>query len=311
MKKLIGGRGFNHLVEGRHGYVLYNVNDRYVGRSVEQYGEWSPGETALFGQFCRPGHYVVDVGAHIGAHTLAFARLVGGRGRVFAFEPQRMVAQVLAANVALNSLTNVHTYHLGVGAEDGTLWLREIDYSWRANFGGVSLDAFTCAESDPQPKYRVAVVRLDDFYDQPRLDLVKIDVEGMEADVLRGAAGLIRQHSPSSTPRTTRRTSRPSSSGSSGATATGSSGTARPCTPRTTSPGTPGTYSNRGLPRSTCSACPPRPTFGSAGRRKSRRTPSIPRHRARGADRSRALAAPGRHRFAVTRRFDDLLVAHC
>ena len=117
MKKLISGPGFNHLVEARHGYVLYNVNDRYVGRSVEHYGEWSPGETALFNQFCRPGHYVVDVGAHIGIHTLAFARLVGDRGRVFAFEPQRMVAQMLAANAALNSLTNVHTYHLGVGAD--------------------------------------------------------------------------------------------------------------------------------------------------------------------------------------------------
>ena len=71
MKKLIGGPGFNHLVEVRHGYVLYNVNDRYIGRSVEHYGEWSPGETALFGRFCRPGHYVVDVGAHIGTHTMA------------------------------------------------------------------------------------------------------------------------------------------------------------------------------------------------------------------------------------------------
>ena len=73
-RELISGPGFNHLVVARHGYVLYNVNDRYVGRSIEHYGEWSPGETALFRQFCRPGHYVVDVGAHIGTHTLAFAR---------------------------------------------------------------------------------------------------------------------------------------------------------------------------------------------------------------------------------------------
>ena len=196
MRKLIGGPGFNHLVEARHGYVLYNVNDRYIGRCVEHYGEWSPGETALFGQFCRPGHYVVDVGANIGTHTLAFARLVGERGRVFAFEPQRMVAQVLAANVALNSLTNVHTHHLGVGAEAGALWLADIDYSRQGNFGGVSLAAVARPEGDPRPKYRVAVVRLDDFYDQPRLDLIKIDVEGMEADVLRGAGGLIQRHKP-------------------------------------------------------------------------------------------------------------------
>ena len=152
MKKLISGPGFNHLVEARHGYVLYNVNDRYIGRIVEHYGEWSPGETALFGRFCRPGHYVVDVGANIGTHTLAFARLVGRAGRVFAFEPQRMMVQVLAANVALNSLTNVHTYHLGVGAEDGALWLADIDYLREGNFGGVSLGAVARPRGDPRPK---------------------------------------------------------------------------------------------------------------------------------------------------------------
>ena len=107
-----------------------------------------------------------------------------------------MVAQVLAANVALNSLTNVHTYHLGVGAEDDTLWLADIDYSREGNFGGVSLDAVARPQGDSPPKYRVAVVRLDDFYDQPRLDLIKIDVEGMEADVLPGAGGLIQRHKP-------------------------------------------------------------------------------------------------------------------
>ena len=197
MKKLVSGPGFNHLVEARHGYVLHNVNDRYVGRSIERYGEWSPGETALFRQFCRPGHYVVDVGAHIGTHTLAFARLVGDRGRVFAFEPQRLVAQVPAANVAPGSLTtNVHTHQLGVGAENGTLQLPDIDYSREHNSGGVSLAAVARPANNPRPKYRVTVVRLDDFYDQPRLDFIKIDVEGMEADVLRGAAALIRRHKP-------------------------------------------------------------------------------------------------------------------
>ena len=103
---------------------------------------------------------------------------------------------MLAANVALNSLTNVHTHHLGVGAEEGALWLADIDYSREGNFGGVALDAVARPEGDTGPKYRVAMVQLDDFYDQPRLDLLKIDVEGMEADVLRGAGGLIERHKP-------------------------------------------------------------------------------------------------------------------
>ena len=104
VKKLVDGPGFNHLIEGRHGYVLFNVNDRYVGRSIEEYGEWSPGETELFQRLVHAGDYVIDAGAHIGAHTLAFSRLVGRQGKVFAFEPQRLLYQILAANVALNSL---------------------------------------------------------------------------------------------------------------------------------------------------------------------------------------------------------------
>lgn len=219
MKKLISGPGFNHLVRGRYGYILYNKHDFYVGRSVEHYGEWSLAETELFQQFCRPGHYVVEVGAHIGTHTLALARMVGApgpaqgptppidrldvapvagnRGMVFAFELQRLLAQTLAANVALNSLTNVHTYHLGVGREAATVWLRDnIDCFSDRNFGGFSMKVLTCSEEDPCPKYPVTIVRLDDFYHQPRLDLLKVDVEGMEDDVLRGAAGVIHRHRP-------------------------------------------------------------------------------------------------------------------
>ena len=180
----------------RHGYVLYNVNDHYVGRSIERYGEWSPGETALFRPFCRPGHYVVDVGAHIGTHTLAFARLVGDRGRVFAFEPQRLVAQVLAANAAPGSLTNVHTHHLGVG---------------RRTARSSSLTSATRASTTPaaspwrrSPAARATRARSPGSpwsasttsTTSPGSTSSKIDVEGMEVDVLRGAATLIRRHKP-------------------------------------------------------------------------------------------------------------------
>ena len=91
VRKLVDGPGFNHLIEGRQGYVLFNANDRYIGKCLAEYGEWSPGETDLFERLVRPGDHVVDAGAHIGVHTLTFARLAGPRGKVFAFEPQRLL----------------------------------------------------------------------------------------------------------------------------------------------------------------------------------------------------------------------------
>ena len=75
---------FNRLKVCRYGQMLFNVNDRYIGRSLDLYGEYSEGEVALFRQIVWPGDVVVDVGAHVGAHTLFFARQVGPAGRVLA-----------------------------------------------------------------------------------------------------------------------------------------------------------------------------------------------------------------------------------
>ena len=99
--------GFNALVRAKHGLMLFNKNDTYIGRSIGKYGEFSEGEIAIFDQLCRPGDIVVEVGANIGTHTLPIAKMVGVAGRVHAFEPQRIVFQTLCANMALTvSLTS-------------------------------------------------------------------------------------------------------------------------------------------------------------------------------------------------------------
>ena len=74
--------GFNALVRAKHGLMLFNKNDAYIGRSIGKYGEFSEGEIAIFDQLCRPGDIVVEVGANIGTHTLPIAKMVGGAGRV-------------------------------------------------------------------------------------------------------------------------------------------------------------------------------------------------------------------------------------
>src|SRR3954465_1933985 len=95
---------FTVLTQTRHGQMLVNRHDVYIGRSLELYGEWSEGEIDLFRQVLRPGMVVADAGANIGTHTVARAQMVAPNGVVYAFEPQRIVFQTLAANVALNSL---------------------------------------------------------------------------------------------------------------------------------------------------------------------------------------------------------------
>ena len=119
---------FNKLIEARHGTILYNKNDIYIGKSIEKYGEFSYLEAKIFEQICKAGDVVIEVGANIGAHTLYLSKLVGN-GYVFAFEPQRLVFQNLCANLALNSISNVFAYQEAVSNENGTIIIPECDFT--------------------------------------------------------------------------------------------------------------------------------------------------------------------------------------
>jgi FkbM family methyltransferase len=179
---------FNRLKPCKHGSLVYNVHDLYIGRSLEAYGEFSEGEIELFRQFVRPGMVVVEVGANIGTHTVFLARAVGCQGRVLAFEPQRIVFQALCANLALNSIANVHAWQAAVGRQCGEILVPELDPEKEHNFGGLGLGEFRSGE-------RVPVVTLDSLK-LPQCHLVKVDVEGMEQQVLEGARELLARCQP-------------------------------------------------------------------------------------------------------------------
>jgi FkbM family methyltransferase len=176
------------ICPARHGLMLYNPMDAYVGRSLELYGEFSEGEAELFGQMLRPGQVVVEAGSNVGAHTLFLAEAVGPSGAVFAFEPQRLVFQMLCANLALNDLINVRACQAAVGSAPGFITVPLLDPSRPQNVGGLGLGNWSEGE-------KVPVMTIDSL-ELARCDLLKADVEGMEAEVLAGAAETIRRHQP-------------------------------------------------------------------------------------------------------------------
>jgi len=181
---------FNKLMKAREGFCLYNKNDKYVGRSIEQYGEFSQLEIELFEQICKKGDTVVEVGANIGTHTQFFSNCVGENGKVLAFEPQRIIFQTLCANIALNSMTNVYTYQMALGSKESKLFIPPVNYSEIGNFGGISLE-------NVQKGEKVSQKRLDSFLDEiETLKLLKIDVEGMEEGVLKGSKKIINKFKP-------------------------------------------------------------------------------------------------------------------
>lgn len=184
----LDAEGFNELRFTRTGPMLYNKFDIYVGGSLRKYGEFSVGEQQLFRAVVQPGSVVVEVGANIGGHTVELARLTGPTGEVHAFEPQRIVFQALCANLALNQLTNVYGHQAAVGAERAVIAVPAMDPRVRSNFGGVSM--FNVQAGEPVPMVTI------DSVDLPACHFLKVDVEGMEVDVLKGARKTIEAYGP-------------------------------------------------------------------------------------------------------------------
>lgn len=183
--------GHHRIKMTRHGPVIYNASDEYVGRSFDAYGECIESEVQYLLSLVGPEAVVMDVGANFGAVTLPLARKVR---HVYAFEPQREVFCALAGTLALNGLGNVTCENLALGAVPGFVRVPPLDYAATNNIGGLSMDTERLG-----PGYDVRTETLDDYAARnrvTRLDLVKIDVEGMEEMVLRGGAGTIRRLRP-------------------------------------------------------------------------------------------------------------------
>ena len=179
---------FAELTETRHGRMIVPPHDQYVGRSLIEYGEFSEGELRLFNHFVGEGAVVLDIGANLGAHTVPLAQRVGPTGVVIAFEPQPVLHQILSANLVLNSIPNTLAYAMALGAAEGECRIPSLDYSRPCNFGGVGV----ALEGDGEV---VPMARLDDFQLE-RVDFIKLDVEGFEAQVLAGAVDTLQRCRP-------------------------------------------------------------------------------------------------------------------
>ena len=182
--------GFNVMVRGRDALYIANKNDVYVGRALIQYGEYGQNEYDLLEKLVFPGACVLEVGAHIGSHTVRLAKKIGLKGRLVAVEPQPPLFQAMAGAMALNGLMNVDCYPFALGETAKTTLLPAVDYRQENNFGGLSL------LNPPTSGIFVMQQRLDDIYNFPKLDIIKIDVEGMELAVLKGGTAIVEKYRP-------------------------------------------------------------------------------------------------------------------
>ena len=135
---------------------------------------------------------IIDCGANNGNFAVDFAHLVGEKGRVHCFEPQRIIYYQLCSNVFINGLDNVYCHHAAVGEKNGKTEIEVPDYFnlGAVNFGNICLKNKTSKNTEI-----VNIVTLDS-YDFDNVIFIKMDVQGYEPFVFDGALETIKKHRP-------------------------------------------------------------------------------------------------------------------
>jgi len=150
---------------------------------------YEPFETEIVRQVVKKGDTAIDIGAMIGCYTLVFAKLVGDKGRVFAFEPEIENYKVLKKNININGYKNTKLAYMAVSDIDGEMKL----YIHDANLGMHSLGKPTYWK--PKGVVNVKTVQLDTCFSKScRVDFLKMDIQGAEGLALKGMERTLRDN---------------------------------------------------------------------------------------------------------------------
>jgi len=185
---VLGDRAVTTL---RSGVRLIVNPQECLGRSVYYTGEWDPKITWVINRLLRTGDTFIDIGAHCGVIAVAGAARVGASGMVHAFEPQPDLAAMLKASASANGFMNVRVHNIALSDRTGEMNL----------FIPANKQVLATLEGDggDHPSIRVPVECASDYLKNLNLKhirLIKIDVEGHEETLLRGARDYLAKTPP-------------------------------------------------------------------------------------------------------------------
>lgn len=201
----------NHgtMLVNRHDYRLVGNTGIGVGFQLLNRSAFDPDEVNIALQLLnsRRGNFgdgvvAIDCGANIGVHTIEWARFMFGWGEVIAFEAQERIYYALAGNIAMNNCFNARALWAAVGETAGTIRVPKPNYFQPSSFGSLEIRKTASTEFIGQAIDYSDAGTIEtqmmpiDALGLTRLDFVKIDVEGMEMDVLKGARKSIEAFKP-------------------------------------------------------------------------------------------------------------------
>lgn len=165
-------------------YLVWANED--IGKKLIVLRSFEKNETDAFKKLIHSGDVCVDVGGNVGYFSLNFAKLCGNDGLVHTFEPIKQNAILIELANILNKFRNISVYRAALSDSEGeiTLTVPELDGAY----------AYIQNSENGKPGEKVQCLTLDSFADQNginRIDIIKIDVEGAEEKVLRGAINVL------------------------------------------------------------------------------------------------------------------------
>jgi len=173
-------------VETPYGQISYFCNDLYLGRSLREYGEWAKKELDFLATLVKPGSVIIDAGAYIGTHTLAFSHFTGPEGQVYAFEPRKEFFRLLERNTKKNRLMNVRIFNAGLSDKNRSIHIEDVNIHVANSFGSMKLEYDNLRDNN----LNAEIITIDSL-NLESCDLIKLDVEGMENLILCGAINLL------------------------------------------------------------------------------------------------------------------------
>ena len=176
----------------------YNKNKVGQGQSLLDHGNICTVEASICINVLKnkKNPVIFDVGSNIGAFTIWLAKYFN-EGKVYSFEPQRLIFQMLCGNIAINNIFNVYAYNLAFGKDNCRIEILEPNYNIPNDFGTFSLVNNTI--NDKSEKIIIDLYTIDNFVTENKIekvDLIKIDAEGMDLQVLNGAIETIKNSKP-------------------------------------------------------------------------------------------------------------------
>lgn len=187
------------IKELKWGSFILLRND-LISNVASNYGEWSEAEVDLYKVILNADSNVVEVGSNIGLHAVPLSSICH-RGKVFCFEPQRHIFNILCGNIAINNRLNIYAFNKAIGDKYEVVALPEADYTRQWNYGSFSVDKGYSTEENfgsTDNTCDTEIVKLDSvkILQKVKVDFIKIDVEGFEPNVLKGAESMIKKDRP-------------------------------------------------------------------------------------------------------------------